>query len=136
MKHKKKRAMRCPYCGAPVVYRSAEGIYQENKKGAMLYVCSRYPECDAYVRVQPGTKLPLGTLANGDLRALRRQTHGQFDRLYKEGLMTKDGAYRWLGSCWGCPSPRPTLAAWGSTTAGWFWRRVGSFWRNGGRNAS
>ena len=43
--------MRCPYCGAPVVYRSADGIYQNNKNGAMLYVCSRYPECDAYVQI-------------------------------------------------------------------------------------
>ena len=65
MKKKRKKPMRCPYCGAPVVYRSADGIYHENKAGTMLYVCSRYPECDAYVRAQPGTSLPLGTLANG-----------------------------------------------------------------------
>ena len=37
-KNKKKRKgfngnqMRCPYCGSPVVYRSADGIYRENKK--------------------------------------------------------------------------------------------------------
>ena len=41
--------MRCPYCGAPVVYRSADGIYNENKADTMLYVCSHYPERDAYV---------------------------------------------------------------------------------------
>lgn len=63
MKNKKKKrkgfnasAMRCPYCGASVVYRSADGIYQNNDKGAMLYVCSHYPACDAYVRVHAGTK--------------------------------------------------------------------------------
>ena len=46
MKNKKKKrkgfnasAMRCHYCGASVVYRSADGIYQNNNKGAMLYVC-------------------------------------------------------------------------------------------------
>ena len=82
MKKKRKKPMRCPYCGAPVVYRSADGIYQNNKNGVMLYVCSRYPECDAYVRVQPGTAIPLGTLANGELRALRRETHQYFDKLY------------------------------------------------------
>ena len=86
MKHKKKRAMRCPYCGAPVVYRSAEGIYQDNKKGVMLYVCLPLPGMRRLCPGAAGTKLPLGTLANGDLRALRRQAHGQFDRLYKEGL--------------------------------------------------
>ena len=52
-KQKKKRkgfqagSMRCPYCGSPVIYRSADGIYHDNSKKTMLYVCSRYPECDA-----------------------------------------------------------------------------------------
>lgn len=136
LKHKKKRAMRCPYCGAPVVYRSAEGIYQENKKGAMLYVCSRYPECDAYVRVQPGTKLPLGTLANGDLRALRRQTHGQFDRLYKEGLMTKDGAYRWLGELLGLPQSQAHIGCLGEYNCRLVLEKSRELLEKRGRNAS
>ena len=59
---------------------------------------SRYPECDAYVRVQPGTAIPLGTLANGELRALRRETHHYFDQLYTSGRMTKQEAYRWLAN--------------------------------------
>ena len=58
----------------------------------------RYPECDAYVRVQPGTAIPLGTLANGDLRALRRETHHYFDKPSPEGRMTKQEAYRWLAN--------------------------------------
>ena len=62
----------------------------------MLYVCSRYPECDAYVRVHAGTKKPVGKLANHELRALRRTAHQYFDRLYLTGLMTKQDAYRWL----------------------------------------
>ena len=66
-KNKKKRkgfnatSMRCPYCGSTVVYRSADGIYHENKKGTMLYVCSNFPECDAYVRVHAGTNIPVGS---------------------------------------------------------------------------
>lgn len=75
-KTKKKRkgfnasSMRCPYCGSTVVYRSADGIYHENKKGTMLYVCSNFPECDAYVRVHAGTNIPVGSLANHELRSL------------------------------------------------------------------
>ena len=52
MKNKKKKkginytSMKCPYCGATVVYRSADGIYKNNHKNMMLYVCSNYPECD------------------------------------------------------------------------------------------
>ena len=35
----------CPYCGGKIVLRSADGIYKDNSKGVMLYVCSNYPEC-------------------------------------------------------------------------------------------
>jgi len=88
--------MRCPYCGSPVVYRSADGIYHDNSKGTMLYVCSHYPECDAYVRVHAGTHIPVGTLANHELRTLRRTAHHYFDQLYQSGMMSKQDAYQWL----------------------------------------
>ena len=58
MKHKKKKkginpsAMRCQYCGGTVVLRSADGIYHENHSHTMLYVCSNYPRCDAYIRAR------------------------------------------------------------------------------------
>ena len=95
--------MRCPYCGAPVVFRSADGIYRENSHGTMLYVCSRYPICDAYVRAHVGTRIPLGTLADPELRKLRREAHRFFDQLHTSGLMTKADAYRWLASMIGTP---------------------------------
>ena len=104
-KNKRKRSVtqtecnvnRCPYCGSPVVLRSATGIYHENKNDTKLYVCSKYPECDAYARVQSGTKgVPLSSMANGELRALRREAHRQFDKIYTTGLMNKQDAYAWL----------------------------------------
>ena len=49
--------LRCPYCGSSVIYRSADGIYRDNPKHTMLYVCSRYPACDSYVRVHAGHNL-------------------------------------------------------------------------------
>ncbi|MCL2343141.1 MAG: DUF3268 family zinc-finger domain-containing protein [Firmicutes bacterium] len=88
----------CPYCGSPVVLRSADGIYKENNASTMLYVCSRYPVCDAYVRVIPGTKTPIGSLANGRLRALRRAAHQYFDRLYLTGIMSRNESYEWLAA--------------------------------------
>ena len=87
---------RCPYCGGSIMLRSADGIYKENHTDTKLYVCSRYPECDAYVRVVPGTSMPMGRMANGDLRALRREAHRHFDRLHQSGMMTRNGAYQWL----------------------------------------
>ncbi len=88
--------MRCPYCGGNVIFRSADGIYQDNSNNTMLYVCSHYPECDAYVRVHEGTRIPVGVMADKKLRALRKEAHEYFDQLYQSGLMTKQEAYHWL----------------------------------------
>lgn len=90
--------MRCPYCGAPVKFVSADGIYKENKNQTMLYVCSNYPKCDAYVRAHPGTNIPVGTMANQKLRVLRETAHTYFDRLHTSGIMTKEEAYYWLAN--------------------------------------
>lgn len=103
MKKKKRKGfysggMRCPYCGSPVIFRSADGIYHDNSKGMMLYVCSHYPQCDAYVRVHPGTNIPMGSLANHELRTLRRTAHKYFDQLHKSGYMSKQDAYQWLAN--------------------------------------
>ena len=97
------KQMRCPYCGSPVVFRSADGIYRENKEHTMLYVCTRYPECDAYVRVHKGTKTPVGSLADHNLRSLRREAHRYFNRLYESGLMDKQDAYQWLADIISAP---------------------------------
>ncbi len=46
-----------------------------------------------------GTKLfqyTMGSLANHELRTLRRTAHYYFDQLYKSGRMTRQDAYRWL----------------------------------------
>jgi len=102
-KEKDYSRMRCPYCKSPIVYRSADGIYKENSRNTMLYVCSRYPECDAYVRVHTGTRIPVGTLANHELRRLRREAHQHFDRLHLSGVMSKQDAYRWLADLIGSP---------------------------------
>lgn len=102
MKHHQKRkgmknaAPRCPYCGSHTVLRSADGIYVDNSRETMLYVCKNYPACDAYVRVQPGTTIPLGTVANRELRAMRAEAHRHFNQLFKYGFMTKHDAYQWL----------------------------------------
>ncbi len=93
----------CPYCGARTELRSADGIYQENRNDTMLYVCKNYPMCDTYVRVVPGTTRPMGSLANGRLRAMRTQAHRSFDQLHKSGIMTRSEAYQWLSVTTGLP---------------------------------
>ena len=105
-KRKKKTAKcapRCPYCGAVSQLRSAEGIYIDNSKNAMLYVCRNYPSCDAYVRVHPGTTIPMGTLANRKVRALRAEAHKYFNQIYLRGIMSREDAYEWLSHMLGLP---------------------------------
>lgn len=102
-KMKNNGALRCPYCGGTVVYRSAEGIYKDNSKDTMLYVCSHYPACDAYVRVHPGTKIPMGTMADHNLRSLRNTAHRHFDKLHKDGYMTRQEAYMRLANLISAP---------------------------------
>lgn len=116
MNHKKKRkgvtnyAPRCPYCGSTTVYRSATGIYQENDDDVMLYVCKNYPACDAYIRTQKGTAIPIGQMANGKLRALRTDAHRLFNQLYLKGFMPKQTAYGWLSSVLGVPQDKAHIA--------------------------
>lgn len=90
----------CPYCGRLSVLRSAEYIYGEDtiSTGSMLYVCSGYPECQAYVGVHEGTHRPKGILANSELRNKRIRAHRAIDAVIKTGCMSKDGVYIWL-SC-------------------------------------
>ena len=110
MKQKKKNrkgvtrsVMYCPYCGSRTELRSADGIYHDNRDKTMLYVCKNYPRCDTYVRVIPGTTQPIGSLANGHLRAMRTEAHRNFNQLYMKGIMTKSEAYQWLSDIIGLP---------------------------------
>lgn len=67
----------CPYCGSLATLRPASAIHglSDISAGTYLYVCRRWPACDAYVTADRRTKQPLGTLANGDLRHKRILAH-------------------------------------------------------------
>ncbi len=93
---KKPKKIVCPYCGSIAVLRDGEYVYSGRAKGEKLYVCSMYPECNAYVGVHKGTNIPLGTLANSELRNKRIRAHKLFDSIWKNKLMSKKEAYRWM----------------------------------------
>ncbi len=93
----KKKQIYCPYCGAKATLRPARAVYGDAAKtDGYLYVCDRYPECDSYVGAHKTTKLPMGTLANGNLRHKRIEAHKAFDWMWKSGLMKKWQAYKWM----------------------------------------
>ena len=76
-------------------------------------VCKNNPRCDTYVRVRPGTMEPIGTLANGRLRALRTEAHRYFNQLYERGIMSKREAYEWLSQMIGLPMSKTHIGMMG-----------------------
>lgn len=99
----------CPYCNAPAVLQRTDQVYGV-ECDTMLYVCKNYPACDTYIRTIPGTMQPLGTMANAELRQLRRETHEVFDQLYLRHLMTKDAAYDWMAFWLSCQRSNAHIA--------------------------
>ena len=73
----KQARIHCPYCGSLATLRPASAIHglSDISAGTYLYVCRRWPACDAYVTADRRTKQPLGTLANGELRHKRILAH-------------------------------------------------------------
>lgn len=106
----KRLKVKCPYCGSQAVLRPASVVYGKARKNEYLYICKRYPACDAYVHAHVGSRLPMGSLANGDLRHKRIVAHREFDRLWKDGLMNKYQAYKWLGAKFGLSSKQAHIA--------------------------
>lgn len=98
----------CPYCGSAAVLKDSAAVYGE--PWGMMWVCGRYPACDAYVGAHKGSNRPLGTLANKALRESRRVAHGVFDPLWKSGAMSRDQAYAWLSAQLGVPPEKCHIA--------------------------
>ena len=92
----KKQIVRCPYCGGTAILRDASYVYGNKSKGGKAYVCSHYPACNSYVGVHKGTTMPKGTLANKELRQKRIRAHSIFDQIWKQGILSKQEAYRWI----------------------------------------
>ncbi len=84
----------CPYCGNEAVWCENKAIYGRNYgKSYMCYYCKKD---DAYVGCHQNSREPLGTMANKELRELRKQCHKLFDPLWKTGKMTRPQAYEYL----------------------------------------
>ncbi len=96
----------CPYCGWRASLVTGERVYPHRRDLHMLkfWLCSK---CDAWVGCHPRTDIPLGRLANKELRVLKMAAHRTFDPLWKCGSMTRRDAYAWLSRAMNLP-PRET----------------------------
>lgn len=89
------RKVKCSHCNRPTtlvtgreIYPSREDLHRKN-----FWHC---PVCEAYVGCHGFTKVPLGTAANAELRALRSRAHRVFDPIWALGSKSRSSAYRWL----------------------------------------
>lgn len=88
--------MECPYCKSEASIKDSAIVYK--KSYGNILICNNYPECDAFVGVDKRDgKTPLGTMANKELRELRKVCHNDyFDPLWKSGKVTRKEAYKHL----------------------------------------
>lgn len=89
--------IKCRYCGNEVVLTSNAEIYGKEYGNGKCYLCRN---CRAFVGIHTGTTIPLGTLANDELRKARNEAHKLFDKLWKSPtrIMTRYDAYKWLAN--------------------------------------
>lgn len=88
----------CPYCNKLSELVDSSEVY--GKSYGYMYICW---DCKAYVGCHKGTVKPLGTLANAELRDLRKQCHAAFDPIWQSGKTRRKKAYKELSLLLGIP---------------------------------
>lgn len=94
----------CGECNAPCRKVYGDKIYPHRPDlySKAFYLC---PVCGAYCGESPDPSNPRSP-AGPSTRQARIEAHKMFDKLWREGLMTKSGAYRWLSGVMGIPTSR------------------------------
>lgn len=90
------RIVICNYCGKPAELISGKAIYPHRPDLFSLKFWSCTP-CKAYVGCHKDSDaVPLGRLANAELRSAKNRAHAAFDPLWKSKSMKRAEAYGWL----------------------------------------
>jgi hypothetical protein len=106
----------CPYCTKPATLTTGAAIYPHRpdlseKKFWRCVACRAYVGCHRHnarvfvggtYAISDGT-LPLGRLANAELRKTKQAAHAAFDPLWRSGDMSRAMAYGWLSDKLGIP---------------------------------
>lgn len=79
----------CPYCGKNVVVVHSSVIYGKGHNYGTMRACQDFPACDSYAGMG-------ASLADRELRELRKRCHKLFDMRWKTGRMSRSECYNWL----------------------------------------
>ncbi|PRC92627.1 hypothetical protein S2091_2682 [Solimicrobium silvestre] len=91
----------CPHCKSAVELVNNSEIYgREYGEWPWAYRCEG-DDCDSYVGLHPFTNIPLGTLANEDVRDARKKAKNIFNPIWQSRGMTRSAAYAWLAEALG-----------------------------------
>lgn len=85
----------CPYCDGKVELVNNSEIYRGRSFGDWPYAYLCRP-CDAFVGLHPATDLPLGTMADKELREARKSAKHLWQRVSSVEGMPRNQAYTWL----------------------------------------
>lgn len=97
----------CQYCGAPAKLITGAELYPRHTNPELQYrnfwecfPCDAHVGCHKPLDKRGGGKgdgtVPLGTLANAELRKARTAAHLSLDRMWKHGVMHRARMYQWL----------------------------------------
>lgn len=105
-------ACTCDYCSKPAELVGGDVIYPHrpdlaDKKFWLCRFCDAYVGCHrsgawTEAGISDGT-MPLGRLANAELRLAKSQAHAAFDPLWRKGVLSRSAAYAWLSRELGVP---------------------------------
>lgn len=95
----------CPYCRS-VSEKVHGGMIYQHRPDLAHKTFYRCEPCSAWVGCHPGTAVPLGRLANAELRAAKSAVHAAFDPLWKAKMRKENCSkheargkgYQWLAS--------------------------------------
>lgn len=91
----------CNYCGKRTRFVDSTIVY--GRSYGMIYYC---PDCRAWVGVHKGTDVPLGRLADAELRKAKMAAHAAFDVIWRRRRTTRKKAYKWLSEQMGLPAEK------------------------------
>lgn len=85
----------CPHCDCKVDVVTHVKIYgRVFGEWPFVYYCNN---CESYVGMHPFTNIPLGSLANKEMREARKRCKPYFDKLWLNNInFSRTDAYEWL----------------------------------------